>query len=70
MMRQESLFSITQMLLMVPWGWAADRFGRKPVLVFSLLGISVATALFGLSTSVWQMIAFRCFAGVFAGSIV
>lgn len=58
------------MLLMLLWGKAADRVGRKPVLVFSLVGVSFATALFGLSTSVWQMIVFRCFAGVFAGSIV
>ncbi len=66
----ESLFSLTQMLLMISWGRAADRLGRKPVLVFSLVGVSIATALFGLSTTIWQMIVFRCLAGVFAGTIV
>lgn len=55
---------------MIIYGRIADRLGRKPVLVFSLVGISVATALFGFSKTVWQMIAFRCFAGVFAGSAV
>lgn len=44
------------MLLMIPWGFAADRLGRKPVLVFSLAGVSVATALFGLSKTIWQMV--------------
>ena len=58
------------MLLMISWGWAADRLGRKPVLVFSLAGVSIATALFGLSKTIWQMILFRCFAGVFAGTVV
>jgi MFS family permease len=58
------------MLLMISWGYAADRLGRKPVLVFSLAGVSIATALFGLSKTVWQMIVFRCFAGVFAGTVV
>ena len=58
------------MLLMISWGHAADRLGRKPVLVFSLAGVSVATALFGLSKTIWQMILFRCLAGIFAGSIV
>ncbi|MCJ1402908.1 hypothetical protein MMC11_006129 [Xylographa trunciseda] len=67
---QESLFSLTQMLLMISWGHAADRLGRKPVLVFSLSGIAVATALFGFSKTIWQMILFRCLAGVFAGSVV
>jgi MFS family permease len=58
------------MLLMIFWGRAADRFGRKPVLVFSLAGVTVATTLFGLSKTIWQMIMFRCIAGVFAGTIV
>ncbi|KAK0731072.1 major facilitator superfamily domain-containing protein [Lasiosphaeris hirsuta] len=66
----ESLFSLTQMLLMIFWGRAADRFGRKPVLVFSLAGVSLATGLFGMAKTIWQMILFRCLAGVFAGTIV
>ncbi len=66
----ESLFSLTQMFVMIYWGKAADRFGRKPVLLFSLVGVSFATALFGMARTIWQMILFRCLAGVFAGSIV
>ncbi|KAK3104295.1 hypothetical protein LTR53_018515, partial [Teratosphaeriaceae sp. CCFEE 6253] len=66
----ESLFSLVQMALMIGYGRAADRWGRKPVLVFSLAGISVATALFGLSQSLTHMILIRCFAGCFAGSVV
>ncbi|KAG0645988.1 GTP-mannose-1-phosphate guanylyltransferase [Hyphodiscus hymeniophilus] len=66
----ESLFSLTQMVVMIPWAWTADRLGRKPVLVFSLAGVSVASALFGLSKTIWQMIFFRCLAGVFAGTVV
>ncbi|KAK4105925.1 MFS general substrate transporter [Parathielavia hyrcaniae] len=66
----ESLFSLTQMCVMIIWGKAADRLGRKPVLVFSLVGVSFATALFGLAQTIWQMVFFRCLAGVFAGTIV
>ena len=66
----ESLFSLTQMVVMIMWGEAADRFGRKPVLVFSLVGVSFATALFGMARTIWQMVLFRCLAGVFAGTIV
>lgn len=69
-MYQESLFSLTQMSLMIPWGRAADYWGRKPVLVASLSGVAVATAVFGLSRTIWQMILLRCFAGIFAGTIV
>ncbi|TVY80317.1 Efflux pump azaK [Lachnellula suecica] len=66
----ESAFSLTQMLLMISWGRASDRIGRRPVLVFSLSGVSIATAIFGLSKSIPQMVIFRCCAGIFAGTIV
>lgn len=64
------MFSFTQMLLMISWGRASDKYGRKPVLVVSLMGVTVATTLFGFSKTIWQMIIFRCIAGVFAGTIV
>lgn len=66
----ESLFSLTQMCVMMFWGRAADRVGRKPILVSSLLGASFAIALFGFARSLWQMILFRCLAGAFAGTVV
>lgn len=66
----ESMFSLTQAIVMIFWGQAADRFGRKPVLVSSLFGVTVATSLFGLAKTIPQMIMFRCLAGVFAGTIV
>ncbi|EME38764.1 hypothetical protein DOTSEDRAFT_92089 [Dothistroma septosporum NZE10] len=66
----ESLFSLVQMVLMIFYGRLADRVGRKPVLVFSLAGVSIATALFGMAQNLGQMILFRCLAGVFAGSVV
>lgn len=64
----ESLFSLTQTVVLIFWGRLADRVGRKPVLVWSLAGMAVGPVLFGLSTTLWQMILFRCLAGVFSGS--
>jgi len=66
----ESLFSVVSMCTMLPLGLLADRFGRKPILITSQLGIAICTVLFGLSTTVWQMLLFRCLAGVFSGSVV
>ena len=68
----ESLFSLTQMCAMLPWGRLADnpRVGRKPPLYFSIVGVSICMALFGMSKSIWQMIATRCAAGIFAGTVV
>ena len=39
-------------------------------MVFSLAGVAVSTTLFGFSTKLWHMVAFRCLAGVFAGTVV
>ncbi|EJU00003.1 MFS general substrate transporter [Dacryopinax primogenitus] len=66
----ESCFSLTQTVFMLFWGRASDKYGRKPVLIASLSGVAVASVLFGLSKSVWQMIALRSVAGIFAGTIV
>jgi MFS family permease len=68
----ESLFSLTQMMFMIGWGRLADhpRIGRKPVLVFSMAGVSITVGMFGFSKSLWQMILFRCAAGIFSGTIV
>lgn len=64
----ESLLSLTQTAVLIFWGRLADRVGRKPILLYSLIGMAVSPALFGMSTTIWQMILFRCIAGIFSGS--
>ncbi|KAL2270250.1 hypothetical protein VTJ83DRAFT_2434 [Remersonia thermophila] len=66
----ESLFSLTQMMVMIWWGRAADRWGRKPPMLISLAGVALATSLFGTARTITEMILFRCIAGVFSGSTV
>lgn len=39
-------------------------------MVIALTGIAVATSIFALSRTIWQMIVFRCLAGIFSGNIV
>jgi MFS family permease len=55
---------------MIFWGRMADRYGRKPVLVFSLIGLTITVTLFGVSRTVWQMILIRSMGGLFSGSAV
>jgi len=69
-LEQESMFSLVQMTLMLSWGRAADRIGRKPVLVFSLTGVAFAVAAFGFSRTLLQMVLWRCCAGIFAGIVL
>lgn len=64
----ESLFSATQMVVLIGWGRLADRLGRKPILVTTLIGTAVGPALFGVARTLPQMVIFRCLAGIFSGS--
>lgn len=47
-----------------------DRFDRRSVLVFNLLGLSISTAAMVLATNVWQLIAVRVVAGLFGGTMI
>jgi len=39
------------------WSWVADRFGRRPALLWGLAGTVLFSAAFGLSRTLWQALA-------------
>lgn len=49
---------------LIPAGWMADRFGRKPVLIFGLVLCSAFTFLASLSSNVHEMAVCRFLAGL------
>ncbi|CAO2192908.1 unnamed protein product [Urochloa humidicola] len=51
----------------VPWGVFADKYGRKPCIVISILSVVVFNTLFGLSTSYWMAIVTRGLLGLLCG---
>src|SRR5215212_9665009 len=57
------------MALMAPiWGVLADRYGRKPMLVRSMLGGSVLIGAMGFVNDVWQLLGIRLMQGAVTGS--
>ncbi len=48
------------------WGWMADRYGRKLMLVRASLGMAIAQSLMGMAQNVWELVGLRLFTG-FAG---
>ena len=62
-------FAFSQFTSGVFWGRAGDRFGRKPVLLFGLMGTLISSLIFGFSKSLPQAIAARCLAGVLNGNV-
>ena len=66
----EAAFACTQCIFtFLLWTDLSDKYGRKPVLIISLAGLSVSAALFGFSSIIAQMIFFRSVAGIFSGSL-
>src|SRR5919202_857046 len=57
------------MAIMAPiWGVLADRYGRKPMLVRSMLGGSVVIGAMGFVGDVWQLEILRLIQGAVTGS--
>ncbi|KAL4203418.1 hypothetical protein AMTRI_Chr01g103880 [Amborella trichopoda] len=49
------------------WGMAADRYGRKPVIILGTFSIVLFNTLFGLSVNLWMAVAMRFLQGSFNG---
>src|ERR1700681_2885925 len=57
------------MAVMAPiWGVLSDRYGRKPMLVRSMLGGAVVIGAMGFVGDVWQLLAVRLVQGAVTGS--
>lgn len=64
-----AMYSLTQFIAAPIWGRASDRFGRKPVLILSLLGATVSYVWLAYSDSLWMLFASRALGGFMAGNI-
>ena len=51
-------------------GWLAGRFGRKRVLLWSVIGFTVSSALCGLAQSIDQIVLFRLIQGASGAGLV
>jgi nitrate/nitrite transporter NarK len=53
----------------IPWGLLADRHGSRRVMAVSVLGVSVATVLFGFGTDFLSLAATRFLAGLLGAGV-
>lgn len=62
-------YSLAQFIFAPIWGRLSDRYGRKPILLFTLAGAVAAYTAYGLSDSLAALFVARAFAGAMAGNI-
>ncbi len=63
-------YAVMQFIFSPIWGEISDRFGRKPVLMFGVLGNALAQVFFGLSSQLWMLFAARILAGVLSSAVI
>lgn len=49
------------------WGWLADLYGRKPMLIRASLGMAATMSMMGLAHDVYQLVALRAATGFLGG---
>ena len=61
------MYGLTQALLMIPFGMASDRLGRKPVIIVGLLIFALGSFVAASATDIWGVMLGRALQG--AGAI-
>jgi MFS family permease len=49
------------------WGWLADLYGRKPMLIRASLGMAVVMSMMGMAHNVYELVALRAATGFLGG---
>lgn len=64
-----SSFSLMQFLFSPVWGNLSDRYGRRPILFFTIIGSSIGYWIIGLANVLWMLYAGRILAGIMGGNL-
>jgi len=62
-------YSLCQLLAAPLWGRLSDRYGRRPILMSSLIGACLSYGVLALADSLWMLLAARMLAGFMAGNL-
>jgi len=62
-------YSVMQLIFSPVLGRLSDRYGRRPILFFSLLGTSLGFFILGFATTLWMLFLGRIIDGITGGNI-
>ncbi len=64
-----AIYSATQFVTAPLWGFLSDKYGRRPILIFTLAGTVASYIWFALAADLPTLFMSRALAGIMAGSI-
>ena len=64
-----AVYSLSQALTGIAWGWASDTFGRKPATLTAMICIMSTSLLFGFSRTMTLAIVARSLTGASCGNV-
>lgn len=64
-----AIYSLCQLLAAPLWGRLSDRFGRRPILISSMLGACASYVLLAMTHSLAMLFLSRALAGIMAGNL-
>ncbi len=65
----EAVYALCAFLVSPLLGGLSDRYGRRPVLIYSVFGAAIGYVLFGIGGSLWMLIAARIIQGLASGDM-
>ncbi|MCK6547675.1 MFS transporter [Myxococcota bacterium] len=65
----QTAYSLCQLVFAPLWGRLSDRVGRRPVLVATMAGFSIAWTMFAFAPSMWWLLFARALAGAFGANV-
>ncbi|KAF8585705.1 MFS general substrate transporter [Ramaria rubella] len=63
----ESIFSLLSFITIIPSSYLSDQIGRKPVILWGMMGLAISIASFGMSKTFLAMVLSRCIGGALGG---
>jgi DHA2 family multidrug resistance protein len=62
-------YIVASAIMTAPVGWLASRFGKKNLMIVSMVGFTITSMMCGLAQSLEQMILFRIMQGAFGAAL-
>lgn len=63
-----AVYSLMQLIFAPMWGRFSDRFGRKPVIMIGIAGLSISFFMMALSSQLWMLFAARIIGGILSAA--